>query len=422
MKKKSKRLIGYRVGRVFAVAVAGGLLVTSAASGSTSGSTKASIPVGGETSLTGTFSTFGAQALQGMEAGVYAVNHAGGVLGGRQLNLVVADDVSDPVDAVPPAKKLVNVNHVVFENGNAGGQAQAVNKIFTAAHIPFLMPGGDTFFDQNTNKYIWRLSPSDSQLGVAMAAWARHLGYTRAAVLFRAGDVAQSIVPVVTAAFKHLGGTITSSQIVQPDLASYNSEVGKLLASKPQVIFSETDPPTESVIFRDLAAAGNTTLPTIGTDDMVGAAMQKGIGIPTSMKLMTNLEAGSFSNPAMSPFTAAVKAATHSAPQAGAQNTYDGIIIGALAIVEAKSTSGPAINNAIPKITAPGGVPVYSFAQGVKELRAGKRITYLGASGSFYFNQYHNVFGPFVAVVATASGSYKTLMTLTATDLKKATP
>jgi branched-chain amino acid transport system substrate-binding protein len=352
------------------------------------GSGGGSVPVGCETDLTGTYATFGAQALQGCQAGAYAVNHGGGVEGGKSVQLIAADDASDPVDAVAPAEKLVNVSHVVAQDGEAGTNAQGIATIFTRAHIPFMMGGGDVYYDTNTNSYIWRLVPSDSQLGVAMALWAHHRGYTRAAILFRSGDVAQSIIPVVTKAFKKLGGTM--------------------------------DPPTETVVFKDLAAAGSTNLPTIGTDDMVGSAMLKGIGIAASMKLMTNVEAGTYQSAALPFYLKAVHASTHQAPQAGSQNTYDGMIIWALAADLAKSTSGPVVNADIPKVTSPGGTLVYSYAQGLKDIKAGKRITYIGASGPFDFNKYHNVFGPFDAVVATPSGNYKTVYTLTPAQLKAA--
>jgi ABC-type branched-subunit amino acid transport system substrate-binding protein len=393
---------------------------TSGGGSAAGGSGGGSVPVGCETDLTGTYATFGAQALQGCQAGAYAVNHGGGVDGGKSINLVAADDSSDPVDAVAPAEKLVNVSHVVAQDGEAGTNAQAIATIFTRAHIPFMMGGGDVYYDTNTNSYIWRLVPSDSQLGVAMAAWAHQRGYTKAAVLFRSGDVAQSIIPVVTKAFAKLGGTIVSNQILQPDLSSYSSEVGKLLATHPQVIFSEMDPPTETVVFKDLAAAGSTNLPTIGTDDMVGPSMIKGIGVAASMKLMTNVEAGTFQSPALPFYNSAVQASSHQAPQAGSQNTYDGMIIWALAADMARSTAGPAVNADIPKVTQPGGVLVYSYEQGLKDIKAGKRITYIGASGPFDFNKYHNVFGPFDAVVATPSGNYKTIYTMTPDQLKAA--
>jgi ABC-type branched-subunit amino acid transport system substrate-binding protein len=392
---------------------------SSGANGSSSGG--GTILVGAEASLTGVSAVFGAQSLAGVQTGIYAVNKAGGLWNGTKLKIDVADDASDPVDATAPAHKLVYVDHVAFQDGEAGSLAQATYAIYTGAHVPYMMPGGDTYFDTNTNQYVWRLSPSDSQLGVAMALWAHHLGYTRAAGLFIENEVAQALGPVITKEFQKLGGTITSDQAIQPDLSSYSAEISKLLASHPQVIFTEADPPTESVIFKDLQAAGVNNIPTIGTDDMVASSMLQAIGIPEAMKLMTNVEAGTYNSPAVGIFNTLTQEATHKPVQAGAYNTYDGVVIAALAEDAAHATTGPAVNAEIPKITAAGGELVYSYAQGKAALAAGKRITYIGASGPFYFNQYHNVFGPFVVVKATPSGSYQTIYNISADALKAAT-
>ena len=56
-------------------------------------------------------------------------------------------------------------------------------------------------------------------------------------------------------------------------------------------------------------------------------------------------------------------------------------------------------------MTAQGGTPVYSYSQGLKALKAGKQITYIGASGPFYYNAHHNVYGPFVCVQPSCPAS-----------------
>ena len=88
-----------------------------------------------------------------------------------------------PVDATAPAHKLVYVDHVAFQVGEAGALARPPYQIYASAHVPYMMPGGDVYFDTNTSPYVWRLSPSDSQLGVAMAL-SKALGYTQAARAF----------------------------------------------------------------------------------------------------------------------------------------------------------------------------------------------------------------------------------------------
>jgi ABC-type branched-subunit amino acid transport system substrate-binding protein len=377
------------------------------------------IVFGSEVSLTGQFAPFGAGVSQGLKAAEAEVNAAGGVLG-RKITLDVVDDASDPVDSVPKANLLVSTDHVKVQVGEAGPDAQAIYKIFTKASIPFLTAGGDTYFDANTDPMLWRLTPSDNQLGVAMALWAYHQGYRRAALLFSTG-VEQQLRAVVEATFKRLGGSIVDNVAIEPGQTSYESTVQGLISSKPQVILTETDPPTMSVIVRELESLGAPNIPVVGTDTMIGSDMIKAVGAATLHRIMTNCEAGLFSSPATGVFTAQVKKTSGGqAPQANAEFGYDGVIIAALAMDESHSTSGATFNAAIQKVTAQGGTPVYSYAQGLAALKAGKKITYIGASGPFYYNANHNVYGPFVCVRPTASGSYQNLTTFSALQLKAA--
>ena len=416
-KRAARRLV---LGSSLCTAV---LIIAGCASSGTSNSSGApagggDIVFGSEVSLTGQFAPFGAGVSQGLKAAEAEVNAAGGVLG-RKITLDVVDDASDPVDSVPKANLLVNHDHVVVQVGEAGPDAQAIYKIFTKAGIPFLTAGGDTYFDANTDPMLWRLTPSDNQLGVAMALWAYHQGYRRAALLFSTG-VEQQLRAVAEATFKRLGGTIVKTDAIEPGQTSYESTVQGLIASKPQVILTETDPPTMSVIVRELQSLGAPDIPVIGTDTMIGSDMIKAVGATTLHRIMTNCEAGLFSSPATGVFTAAVKKTSGQAPQANAEFGYDGIIISALAMDESHSTTGATFNAAIQKVTAQGGTPVYSYSQGLAALKAGKKITYVGASGPFYYNANHNVYGPFVCVRPTPSGTYQNLTTFSALQLKAA--
>ena len=407
---------------VVVAAIACAALVAFAAPLSTTASTRGnSLPVGGLTLLTGQFASFGQGALQGLKAGIDQVNSAGGVLG-QPFNLIVADSTSDPVDAVPAAVKLVNVNHVLFENGVAGPLADATVATFTRAKIPFLTPGGDVNFDHNTNPYVWRLTPSDSQLGVAMALYAHHKHYKRAALMFTNGSTATGLGDVVRRSFTALGGKIVSSVTLQPDLSSYQSEVARTLAAHPDVILVEMDAPTAGVVMHEMNSQNGLKVPLVGTDEDIGTDFLKAVGADLARKALVSLEGGTYQSPAAGIFTKAIKKVSHKTPIANAQYTYDGIVIAALAMNASHGVTSADLNRGMLKVSAPGGKKVYCYAQGVAALKAGKRITYVGASGPFYYNKYHNVFGPFIAVKVTANGTdYQTVATFSPTELAKAT-
>ncbi|PZS16095.1 MAG: hypothetical protein DLM57_11405 [Pseudonocardiales bacterium] len=402
-------------------AVIMGLIIVIACSSCTkSGGSKGSLPVGGLTLLTGEFAAFGKGALQGLQAGVREVNDAGGVMG-HAFNLIVADSTSDPVDGVPAAVKLVNVNHVLFEAGVAGPLADATVSIFTKAGIPFLTPGGDVNFDKNTNPLVWRLTPSDSQLGVAMALYAYRKGYRSAALMFTNGSTATGLADVVRKTFSALGGNVVSGVTLQPDLSSYQSEVSKTLGAHPDVILIEMDAPTAGVVFRQMQSQNGLAVPMVGTDEDIGSDFLKAVGARAANKALVSVQGGTFESPAVGIFSAAVKKVSKDAPLANAQYTYDGIIIAGLAMNASHSTTRSGLNKGIPLVTAAGGTPVYSYQQGVTALKAGKRITYIGASGPFNYNANHNVFGPFIVVKASSDGKYSTVATLPPEELARAT-
>ena len=81
----------------------------------------------------------------------------------------------------------------------------------------------------------------------------------------------------------------------------------------------------------------------------------------------------------------------------GTVHLYDGINMAALAMIMAKSTQGSKYKADILKIAEgqKGAVNVSSFAVGAKDLKAGKKIHYIGVGGSYQFDSYQTAFGPF---------------------------
>jgi neutral amino acid transport system substrate-binding protein len=393
---------------------------SSSGSGSkSSGGTTGPILVGAEVSLTGSLAEFSGGVLQGIQAGVKVVNDAGGVMG-RPLKLVTGDDASDPVDAVPTARKILS-QHVVAVLGAPDGLLKAEEPIWTAAKIPMLTPGGDTEWDKNTNPYIWRVTPSDSQLGVAMAVYAHNAGYKRAALLFDTGPSAQGLKPVVKNAWTKTGGTFVADVNVQTNQTSYRSEAQRIIDSHADVILAEIPPDSAGVFFANLRSLGALNIPIVGTDETVSSQFVKAIGNQAAQSVLTSVEGTQFSSPAATQFLAAVNAiAPGQQPQANANYGYDSVMLLALAMEQAHSVKGTDVNAQINSIGNGPGTTVYSFADGQKAIAAGKKVVYVGASGPFQFDANRNVFGPFAAVRLNAGGKYDTLKVLTADELQAA--
>jgi ABC-type branched-subunit amino acid transport system substrate-binding protein len=374
--------------------------------------------------FTGRLASLGQAMLQGSQVAMSEINAAGGVLG-RKVALVTGDTSCDVADGVTATNQMLTKNI----SGVIGPETQEINgiePILDANHIVDEFQGGDTARDHQTDPYFFRDSPSDSQLGVAMSLYGHQQGYTKAVMLFYSDPAAQTFLKPVSETFTKLGGTILKTIIVTPDQTSYLSQVREAIAAHPQVIFTQEDPPTAAVLFREFGQLGGGSIPWIGTDVTSGSDFLKAITYPVAHNVLTSVYGTSVTGTANSAFIGLFnqlfpnqKAA---GPLANANYAYDAVISLALADDYAKTTSGTTVAHDMTKVTNPPGTACYTYASCLALLKAGTKINYEGASGDLNYNQYNNTFGPYGAFKATASGIEQQVAVMSAPALAAATP
>jgi ABC-type branched-subunit amino acid transport system substrate-binding protein len=399
---------------------------SSSSSSSGGGSTSGGGPItyGVLSCFTGRLASLGQAMLQGSQVAVSEINSAGGVLG-RKLQLTTGDTGCDVADGVTATNQMLTKN----VSGVIGPETQEINgvePILDANHIVDEFQGGDTARDHQTDPYFFRDSPSDSQLGVAMALYGHQQGYTKAVMLFYSDPAAQTFLKPVSQTFTKLGGTILKTIIVTPDQSSYLSQVREAIAAHPQVIFTQEDPPTAAVLFREFGQLGGGSIPWIGTDVTSGSDFLKAITYPVAHNVLTSVYGTSVTGAANTAFINLFnqifpnqKAA---GPLANANYAYDAVISLALADDYAKTTNGTTVAHDMTKVTNPPGTACYTYASCLALLKAGTKINYEGASGDLDYNQYNNTFGPYGAFKATAAGLEQQAYVMSAQALAAATP
>ncbi len=370
--------------------------------------------------LTGFETDLGTAIVQGARAAQLAVNEAGGVLG-RELVLDAADTKGDAGDAVPAINKLIGIDRVVAIVGPEDMEYYAVRPIFTRSHIPDIMQGGSVTLDHETNPYFWRDSPSDSVMAVAMALYAHRMGYTRAAVMVVAEQSAQTLTVPLVQAFRKLGGAILADVTIQPGQTSYRSEVLRLMSAHPQVIFTETDAASAGVIFANFKEVNDLAIPFIGTDVTAGDEYLRALTYPVAHDHLTSIAGASVAGRGyFERYYGRLYPGRQ--PLANANYAYDAVISAALAIDRAGSTDGPQVNAAMTTVTNPPGTPCADYADCLRLLRAGTKITYEGAGGSLAYNRYHNVFGAFAAFRVDLRGGEHQIAVMSESELAEAAP
>lgn len=411
---RSKGRLKVPVGAAILLSLAVAACGSSGSSGGGSGSSKPTgqLTFGVVAPFSGTDAEFGPTNLAGCIPGILAVKQAGGILGDKNLACATSDTRGDPADAVPIVQKLLtSTSSLVGVVGPTSDEATATVPILNNGNIPMFGNTGQIAFNHSHFNYFWRITPPDNDVGAAMALYAKQKGYTRAAAVFAPDISSTGALPTLFKSFKHLGGTIVIDKTIPLDQASYQPEVAAVKAAHPQVIFTEADAQTSATFFGELQQVGGL-VPIVATDGTTEPSWINPVAKAIGSANMDKYYVGAtpymkFNGPSYNAWSSSLDLAANSSqmPKPIGQwrhssftaTDYDDVVIMALAMDAAKTTNPKVYNSYIPKVTtaSPGAVKVYSYAQGLHELQAGKQIQYIGATGAIAFDQYHNSPGGF---------------------------
>lgn len=357
-------------------------------------------------------------------AAAQEISKSGGILG-NDLNCSTVDDTGDPADAVPAVTRALATSNITFATGLETNTAAVTIPLLNNAKVPFFTANGLPAFDNTTDPYFWRLSPSDAQNGAAYAVWAKLKKYKSVAVVVQANAGNDTALPGIVKALKSLGIKLTIKLDIPGDAASYASVVARVIKTKPEAIIAANDPQTAATFFSQYKQLNKGKVPPLisGTDSLTPdyfTALQKVLG---TQFVSNNISLVGYHVSPNSAAFAAYKDGLTSSSHVSASDVpvvtgigviaalYDGDITMALAMVAANSTSGPVWNKFITTVTTPGAskVVVHTYADGLAALKAKKQIDYVGTGGQIRFNKFHNSAGNFSATAFNADGSPRLL-------------
>jgi ABC-type branched-subunit amino acid transport system substrate-binding protein len=427
---------GRALAAMAAVALAAGLT----ACGSTSSNAGSGQPIvfADVAPFSGPDAALGPIYLVSCEGTIGAINKAGGVLG-HKVSCTSADTRGDPADAVPAIDSLLGRAHnLVLVIGCTSDEASAVVPIINSHKSVMFCMTGQSEFDHVHYPYFYRLVPPDLAESYAMTVIAQNLGYKRIALAFGNDIGSQTFVQPAQAAIAKAGLTVVANETLDLNATTFRTEAEKIVQAHPDAIMTEALGNADPTLFAEIKQLnGGHTIPIIGTSAAISPAFftatAKAIG---GADFAANFHADNLvtatSGPAYQAFTQALLAVKGKVSSAqtgdfttyftapGAVHLYDGMNLAALAMIAAGSTETA---KWLPFITsigdgAPGAVVVSSFAQGVQELKAGKKIRYIGPGGPTSFDSYHDSPGIFQIDTYTAAGVVQVSGNITAEQLR----
>jgi ABC-type branched-subunit amino acid transport system substrate-binding protein len=426
----SHQRVGRGVGVLFAMLT---LALAACGSSTPSGSTsKSPLLIGVIAPFTGPDAALGPAYFAACLPAARAINGAGGVMG-HMVSCKEFDTRGEPADAVPAAQQMIASNsNLMAVVGCTSDEASSVAPILNQAHIPMFCMTGQSEFNKTTFTYFHRLVPPDEFDAFAMVGSALyHFNYKKVALVFGNDIGSQAFVGPAMAALQGLGATVTINQSIALGQPSYRTEVTAMLATHPDVIFTEALGPTDATYMAEVKQLNNgTMLPFMGTsatiDPVWFKAVTGAIGVPTVVAKFTAVDLGvSFSGPGYDEFKTNLDAVASQFPaaptyaQRGATlHLYDGIMQAALAMDETKSLDPTVYNSVIKDVGngVGGSVTVNTYATGVAAINKNEKVTWVGAGGATNYNQYNNSQQGYILVRYDASGNEITIGTLSQTQ------
>jgi branched-chain amino acid transport system substrate-binding protein len=228
-----KRFVGLAAALITAAACAGGTGATNAPS---SPGTTEHIKIGLLTSLTGNYAPLGTNDKLAAQQMVAAINAKGGI-NGRQIDLLIEDDQSNPQQTIISYNKLIDQGVVAIEGPPQSTAELGLIPTVDIKKVPDVSVGASDDQVIPVHPYVFQTTPLASQVAKACLKQMQALKFTKLAMLTDTNNayatkghdatknlVSQFSVNVVD------DETFTTSQ------TNFAPQIAKIVAAKPDIL------------------------------------------------------------------------------------------------------------------------------------------------------------------------------------------
>ena len=337
------------------------------------------LTVGALLPQTGDLAFLGPPEFRGVELAIEDINAAGGVLG-QDVAYVKADSGDGTPDiAGAETDKLLNADSDVIVGAAASGVSITVIDKITGAGVVHFSPantaaGFDTD-EVDPNKLYFRTSPSDFLQGEVMANLVVEDGGQNVAVMGRQDFYGEGLAERTRDVLEEKGATVSEFILYNADAQNFTAEVSQIAAAQPDSLvligFEET-----TKIIPELIANG------VGPQDIQIYFVDGNLADYSDERFDLTGVKGTAPMPAEPDpeFTARLKEDPTVKDLLYGPESYDAVIISALAAIAAENDSGEAIGAGIIDITREG-TKCTTFEECAGLLEDGEDIDYDGKSG-----------------------------------------
>jgi len=374
--------------------------------------------------LTGGLAFLSPPEIAGLHLAVDEINAAGGV-NGQPVELTIEDSGDATNFAIADAsttKTLASGAQVVIGAASSSVTEHIINSITSKKVVQISMSNTDPALSTwDDGGYYFRTAPSDLLQGKVLANQLLLDGKKKVTVIYQNSPYGKGLKGVIAASLKKGGAKSTSIAFKEAE-TNFSSIASKAVAGKPDAIV---------VVSYDEFKKAAPALKAKGYPGKNVYLVDGNLADYSATKFGAWLKGAKGTNPGKAT-SAAFKAkleAAYAKYESGKSldvlvygaETYDAVILAALAAQAAGDNTGEAIKSKLTDVSKAGAgkVKVTNFADGLAALKAGKKINYDGFSGPIEFDKNGDPTGAYIGIYKYgAKGKNTLLRTVAAISVK----
>ena len=345
------------------------------------------IPLGVALPLTGNAGAYGPDMAEAAKRTAEKINAAGGILGGRKLELVIEDSESSAAVAANLSHKFINVHKAQSLVGYWGTPEGMSSRPIAVQNKVVLMvsSAANAITEGDTQGYVWRFQMKATDWGTVISRATLKLGFKSVGIMGLQNAFVLPIQKVFEEQMKANGRKVVDSLIYNPEQPSYRAEVERVFGKKPEAVYCFGLLPDFVSIMKEVYRGGfeSKVVALSIMADAEGKFVQA-VGAKVAEDIRHFQPMPDVSAPGYKKFLQLMGAPAERMflfPP----NTHDQIAITALAMEKAKSPMAVDWSKQIIAVGNGPGQEVDDVVEALKLVRAGKPVNFQGAGSTCDF-------------------------------------
>jgi len=347
---------------------------------------------------TGSLAFLGPPEIAGVNLAIDEINEAGGVLGADVEHIAADSSDADHAEvATQSATDLIGQGVSVIIGAASSAVTRNIVDDITNNEIVQISPANTATDLSGKDPFYFRTAPSDLIQGAALGNLILNDGYSRVGVLVFNEDYGTSLRDVLQGVLEGAGAEITygtEGEEFDPTSTSFADPVTAVLATNPEAIAVIAFDQTKSIV-PELAGAGFDTSKLYFVD---GNLSDYSADLaPGTLEGAQGTLPGAFPDDAFQERLLAIDPELKDFSYAA--ESYDAVMLAALAAVKGGATDGPTIQANMAAVSGvDGGTECSGFVECIELIEAGEEIDYAAVSGAGPFNENNDPSSAFIGI------------------------